>query len=144
MKTKIPIWINVVQTILILIMLQQVYLFYIDHAAVLASGITIQSVADHNLVYEFAGRTATMAIVSIFIMFSQNVKLFVAMFLMNLLREMQETIIDPLFPLANAPVSPTWDIIIHVVIVAIELLAFIKLYQLSKELDSNDATIQAS
>lgn len=107
MKTKIPLWINIIQGILILIMLSQVYLFYVDHTAVLASGITIQSVSDYNLVYEFAGRTATMAIVSICIMFSQDVKLFIAMFLMNLLREIQETIIDPLFPLANAPVSPT-------------------------------------
>ncbi len=130
-KTKIPLWINIVQIILILIMLSQVYLFYVDHDAVLASGITIQSVSDYNLVYEFAARTATMAIVSIFIMFSQQVQLFIAMFLMNLLREIQETVIDPLFPLANAPVSPTWDIIIHVVIVAIELIAFIKLYKIS-------------
>lgn len=133
MQTKIPLWINIVQGILILIMLSQVYLFYIDLDAVLASGITVQTVSDYNLIYEFAGRTATMAIVSIFILFSQNVKLFIAMFLMNLLREIQETIIDPLFPLVNAPVSPTWDIIIHVVIVAIELFAFIKLYKLSRE-----------
>ncbi len=144
MKTKIPLWINIVQGILILIMLSQVYLFYVDHNAVLASGITIQSVADYNLVYEFAARTATMAIVSIFIMFSQNVKLFIAMFLMNLLREIQETIIDPLFPLANAPVSPTWDIIIHLIIVAIELIAFIKLYKMSTELKTNDSEIQTN
>ena len=144
MKTKIPLWINIVQGILILIMLSQVYLFYVDHDAVLASGITIQSVSDYNLVYEFAGRTATMAIVSIFIMFSQNVKLFIVMFLMNLLREIQETIIDPLFPLLNAPVSPTWDIIIHVVIVAIELIAFIKLYKLSTELKINASEIQTN
>ena len=144
MKTKIPLWINIVQGILILIMLQQVYLFYVDHVAVLASGITIQSVSDYNLVYEFAARTLTMAIVSLFIMFSQDVKLFIPMFLMNLLREIQETVIDPLFPLVNAPVSPTWDIIIHVVIVAIELAAFIKLYKLSKALKRNDSETQTN
>ena len=77
--------------------------FIFDHEAVLSSEIKIDGVPDFNLIYEFAGRTATMAIVSIFIMYSQNVKLFIVMFLMNLLREIQETIIDPLFPLTNAP-----------------------------------------
>lgn len=141
MKTKIPLWINVLQGILVLIMLSQVYLFYIDHDSVLASGITIESVPDYNLIYEFAGRTATMAIVSIVIMFLQDVKLFMVMFLMNLLREIQETIIDPLFPLTNAPISPTWDIIIHVVIVIIELIAFINLYKILKEVKKNTSTI---
>jgi hypothetical protein len=96
-------------------------------------------VPDFNLIYEFAGRTVTMAIVSIFIMYSQNVKLFIVMFLMNLLREIQETIIDPLFPLTTAPLSPTGDLVAHIVIVVIELIAFIKLYKISKELRGNDA-----
>ena len=134
MKTKIPLWINIVQGILILIMLSQVYQFFLDHEAVLASGITIETVSDYNLVYEFAARTAVMAIVSIVIMFSQDLKLFLVMFLMNLLREGLETIIDPLFPLINAPGSPAMDLIIHLVIVGIELLAFIKLYKIYKQI----------
>ncbi|NIJ45600.1 hypothetical protein FHR24_002068 [Wenyingzhuangia heitensis] len=132
MKNKIPLWINILQGVLILIMLSQVYQFYFDHNAVTASGININGVADYNLIYEFAARTATMAIVSIFIMFSQDVKLFVAMFLMNVLREGQETIIDPLFPLLNAPASPTMDLVIHIIIVGVELIAFVKLYKISK------------
>ena len=65
-------------------LLQQTYLFYFDHEAVLSSGIKIDGVPDFNLIYEFAGRAATMAIVSIFIMYLQNVKIFMVMFLMNL------------------------------------------------------------
>ena len=79
-----------------------------------------------------------MAIVSIFIMYSQNVNLFIIMFLMNLLREIQETMIDPLIPLINAPLSPTGDLVAHIIIVGIELIAFIKLYKMSKELRKND------
>jgi hypothetical protein len=139
MKTIIPLWINILQCLLILILLQQTYLFYFDHEAVRSSGIKIDGVPDFNLIYEFAGRTVTMAIVSIFIMYSQNVKLFIVMFLMNLLREIQETIIDPLFPLTTAPLSPTGDLVAHIVIVVIELIAFIKLYKISKELRGNDA-----
>ena len=138
MKTKIPVWINILQCLLILILLQQTYLFYINHEAVLSSGINIDGIPDLNLIYEFAGRTATMAIVSIFIMFSQNVKLFLVMFIMNLAREIQETIIDPLFPLSNAPLSPTEDLVAHIVIVFIELIAFIHLYKISKELSKTE------
>ena len=55
----------------------------------MASRAKIDGVSDLNLIYEFAGRTATKAIVSIVIMFLQNLKLFIVMFLMNLLREIQ-------------------------------------------------------
>lgn len=134
---KIPTWISIVQGVLILIMLSQVYLFAMDHDAVRASGITLETVADSNLAYEFAGRTATMALVSLAIMFSKRVELYLAMFGMNVLRESLETIIDPMFPLANAPVSPIWDIIMHVIIVAIEVAAFVTLYRLAKATSSH-------
>ena len=56
---------------------------------------------------------------------------------MNILREGFETIIDPLFPLANAPMSPTGDFIAHLIIVGIEVWAFIKVYNITKEMDEN-------
>ena len=99
MKTSpIPIWINVLQVLLTLIVIQQTLQFYFDLDAVLAYGIEVTSIPDKNLIYEFAGRTGTMAIVSVLIMLSQDVKLFIIMFVMNIFREGQETIIDPLYP----------------------------------------------
>ena len=133
--SSIPIWINILQLLLIMIMLQQTYQFYFDKKTVMASGIIIEGIPTQNLIYEFAARTGTMAIISILILFSQDIKLFIIMFIMNVFREGQETIIDPLFPLANAPVSPTADLILHIVIVAIEfgaLLKLIKIYKVSK------------
>ncbi len=127
---RIPLWITIVQGVLVLIMLSQVYLFFVDHDAVRDSGITIETVADHNLAYEFGARTLTMALVSIVIMVWQRAEPFLAMFLMNILREGQETIIDPIFPLANAPVSPMWDVVMHLVIVGAEVWAFVRLYQI--------------
>ena len=97
MKLKIPLWINIVQFLLILILLQQTYLFYFNHEAVLASGVKIDGVPDLNLIYEFAGRTATMAIVSIVIMFPQNLKLFMLMFLMNLLQKYKKQLLTLFF-----------------------------------------------
>lgn len=131
-RSTIPMWINILQILLTLILLQQTYQFYFNLDAVLASGIEITGVPDKNLVYEFAGRTGTMAIISILIMLSQDVKLFIIMFIMNVLREGQETIIDPLYPLINAPVSPTTDLILHLVIVSIEIIALLKLFGIYK------------
>ena len=74
LKTSaIPMWINILQILLTLILVQQTYQFYFNLDAVLASGIEITGVPDKNLVYEFAGRTGTMAIISILIMLSQDV-----------------------------------------------------------------------
>tara|TARA_R110001583_G_scaffold31479_1_gene107632 strand:- start:3595 stop:4047 length:453 start_codon:yes stop_codon:yes gene_type:complete len=136
LNKKIPMWVNIVQGILILIMLQQVYMFFFDHQAVAASGISVDGSSPNlNLLYEFAARTATMAIISIFVMISQNPRYFIVILLMNLLREGQETIIDPLFPLLNAPVSPMGDLLIHIAIIAIELWAFITVLKIVREMD---------
>lgn len=138
MNTKIPIWINVLQVLLTLVMLQQTYMFYLNHQAVADSGILIEGVPNLNLLYEFAGRTATMALVSIFVLISQNPRYFVVVLLMNLLREGQETIINPLFPLANAPMAPSGDFALHVLIVAIELWAFIAMLRIVRQLDETE------
>ena len=137
---KIPLWVNIVQVILTLIMLQQVYIFYFDHAVVAASGIMVEGVPNLNLLYEFAGRTATMALTSIVVLITQNPRYFLVVLLMNLFREGQETIIDPLFPLLNAPMSPTGDFVMHLVIIAIELLAFITVFKIVKKMDKSEVT----
>ena len=112
-------------------------MFAFNHQAVLASGIQIDGVANLNLLYEFASRTFVMAIISLFVLVSQNPRYFLVVLLMNILREGFETIIDPLFPLANAPMSPTGDFIAHLIIVGIEVWAFIKVYNITKEMDEN-------
>lgn len=130
--SPIPTWINIVQILLTMIVIQQTYQFYFDIDAVSASGITTEGIPNKNLIYEFAGRTGTMAVISILIMLSQDVKLFIIMFVMNVFREGQETIIDPLYPLANATVDPTTDLILHIIIVAIEIMALLKLINIFK------------
>ena len=130
--SNIPIWINILQVLLLFILIQQTYQFYFDIDAVLASGIQIDGIPNKNLIYEFAGRTGTMAIVSILILLSQDVKLFIIMFVMNVFREGQETIIDPMYPLVNAPVTPTIDLVMHIIIVAIEIGALAQLIKIYK------------
>ena len=130
--SHIPTWINIVQILLTMIIIQQTYQFYFDIDAISASGIITEGIPNKNLIYEFASRTGTMAVISILIMLSQDVKLFIIMFVMNVFREGQETIIDPLYPLVNAPVDPTTDLILHIIIVAIEIMALLKLINIFK------------
>jgi len=135
---KIPLWVNILQAVLIAIMLQQVYLFYLDHQAVADSGIAVDgSNANINLLFEFAARTATMAFVSLIVLLTQNPRYLLVILLMNIIREGQETIIDPLFPLVNAPASPMGDFLIHIVILALEVWAFIAVYKIVKRLDKH-------
>ncbi len=132
-KTKIPLWVNIMQGILILIMLGQVYMYFFNHEMMLDSGIQVEGNPMLNLVYEMGARTLVMAIVSIYVMITQNPKQFLVVLLMNIIREGQEMIIDPLYPVLNAPASPTADFWIHVVIVVIEILAFVAVYKIAKK-----------
>ncbi len=130
---QIPIWVNILQAILILIMLAQVYMYFFNHQMMVDSGIPIEGVPTLNLIYEMGARTLVMAIASIFVLFTQDPKQFIVVLLMNIFREGQEMIIDPLFPLLNAPASPTVDFWIHVVIVVIEIWAFITVLKISRQ-----------
>jgi len=138
LNTRIPIWVNIVQILLVLIMLAQVYMYFFDHQAMADSGIPVDSVPMKNLVYEMGARTLVMAIAAIFVLITQNPKQFLVVLLMNIFREGQEMIIDPLFPVANAPASPVADFWLHVIIVAIEILAFIAVLRIVRQEDKAD------
>lgn len=138
--SKIPIWVNIVQMILTGIMLMQVYWNYGDHPLLLEQGVTIEGVPDLNLIYTLGGRTATMAAGAIFVLITQIPKQFLVVLFMNIIREGQEMFIDPLFPVANADATPIVDFGIHVVIVAIEILAFIAVYRIVRREDKADGS----
>ena len=132
-KLKIPIWVNVVQGILILIMIGQVYMYFFNHEMMAETGVAVEGTPMLNLVFEMGARTFVMVLVSIYVLITQDRKQFLVVLLMNIFREGQEMIIDPLYPVLNAPASPTTDFWIHVVIVAIEILAFITVFRLIKK-----------
>ena len=132
-RSKIPLWVNVVQAILILIMLGQVYMYFFNHQMMANTGVSVEGAPMLNLIYEMGARTLVMVIASIYVMITQDPKQFLVVLLMNIIREGQEMIIDPLFPILNAPASPAIDFWIHVVIVVIEILAFLTVFRLSKK-----------
>ena len=132
-KSRIPLWVNIMQAILVLIMLAQVYMYFLNHQMMADTGVLVEGTPMLNLVYEMGARTLVMVIASIYVMITQNPKQFLVVLLINIFREGQEMIIDPLYPILNAPVSPTADFWIHVVIVAIEILAFIVVFKSTKK-----------
>ena len=136
-NSRIPVWVNVVQILLTLIMLMQVFWNYVDHELLLEQGITLAGVPDLNMVYTLGGRTATMAAAAIFVLITQNPSQYLVVLFMNIVREGQEMFIDPLFPLANADAAPAVDFGIHIVIVAIEILAFIAVFKITRQEDND-------
>ena len=130
---KIPLWINIMQAVLIIIMLSQVYMYFFNHQMMAATGVAVEGTPTLNLIYEMGARTFVMVIASIYVMVKQDPKQYLVILLMNIVREGQEMIIDPLFPILNAPATPMVDFLIHVVIVAIEIWAFITVLKISRQ-----------
>ena len=72
LKSDIPIWVNVLQVLLTLIILGQVYMYFVDHDLLAATGVTVNGTPGLNLVYVMGGRTLTTAAASIFVLITQN------------------------------------------------------------------------
>lgn len=129
-KSRIPLWVNIMQAILILIMVVQVFEYFFDHDSLRAAGILIDGDPSLNLVYEMGARLGVIVIASVFVMVTQDPKQYLVVLLMNVAREGQEMIIDPLYPVADAPASPAVDFAIHVVIVVVEIVALVTVLRL--------------
>lgn len=128
--SRIPIWVNIFLMLLVALMAMQVIQFYFNHQSLLDAGITIETSADKNIIYTTAGRLVAMIAATIFVLITQNPRQFLVVLLMSIFRESQEMIIDPLFPYANAPAPPVVDFAVHVVIVALEITAFIIVFRI--------------
>jgi hypothetical protein len=131
-NSSIPIWVNIFLIFLILIMAMQVYWFYFNHQILIDAGISIQGKPDLNIVYTTAGRLVAMIAASIFVLITQNPNQYLIVLFMSIFREGQETFIDPLFPYANAGPA-TVDIGMHIIIVALEIWAFVIVWRIIKK-----------
>jgi len=96
-------------------------------------GILFVGAPDQNIMYTTAGRLVAMIAASIFVLITQNPNQYLVVLFMSIFREGQEMFIDPLFPYANAPAPPIADFGMHVVIVALEIAAFIVVYRIARQ-----------
>ncbi|MEM7271684.1 MAG: hypothetical protein AAF547_01275 [Actinomycetota bacterium] len=134
--SPIPLWINLLLVALILLMSVQVYWNYFDNQVLLDSGITIQGDPDQNVIYTTAGRLVAMIVASLFVLVTQNPAQYLVVMLMSAVREAQEGVIDPLYPMDDAATSPVVDLLVHIAIVAAEVAALIVLYRLARQRDA--------
>lgn len=132
-KSRIPLWVNIMQAVLILIMAVQVFEYYFDHDALVAAGLQVEGDPSLNLIYEMGARLGVMVIAAVYVMITQDPKQYLVVLIMNVFREAQEMIIDPLYPVADAQASPLVDFLIHVVIVVIEIAALVTVYKIVRQ-----------
>ena len=132
-KSLIPIWVNVLMVLLLLFMSIQVYWFYIDHAFLVEAGIETNGEPNLNVLYTTAARLLAMIVATLFVIVTQNPHGALVVLIMSIFREGQEMIIDPLYPYANSPASPAMDFGAHVVIVALEIAAFITVLRRTRQ-----------
>ncbi len=132
-KTKIPLWVNIMQAVIILIMAVQIFELFFNHDAIRAAGWETEGDPALNLIYEMGARLTVMVVASIFVMITQNPAQYLVVLLMNVVRESLEGIIDPLYPVADAPAGPLVDFGLHVIIVAIELAALITVARIARK-----------
>ena len=140
---RIPLWVNIMQGALVLIMAVQVYEHFFNHSALTAAGWETEGDPALNLVYEMGARLAVMVVASVFVMITQNPAQYLVVLIMNVVRESLEGVIDPLYPVADAPASPMADFLIHVVIVAIEVAALIAVARIVKR-ERESMTLQST
>ena len=131
-NSPIPIWVNVFLVFIVVFMVPQAFWNYFDHQYLLDAGISIYGDPDKNVLYTTAGRLVAMIGASIFVLITQNPAQHAVVWFMSILREGQEMFIDPLFPYANSPAAPIVDFGMHVVIVTLEIAAFVTVYRLAR------------
>jgi len=128
-------WVNIFMLILLAFMGIQIYWFYFNHPFLLEAGITIHGEPDLNIMYTTAARLGAMVAATVFVLITQNPHQYLVVLLMSIFREGQEMFIDPLYPYANAPNSPAGDFAVHLLIVALEIAAFIVVLRRARQQD---------
>jgi uncharacterized membrane protein len=129
MKTKIPIWINILQVVILAILTFQTYACYFN-PSLLYSGFTVDAVTA-KMIYILAGRNAVMMVISIITLVRQDARFYSFAFLMHSLRELQDMFIVPLTG------EPFFIFFVFLFVFVIpEITAYIKLNKLAKEMEA--------
>ena len=127
MKTKIPIWINILQVLILAILTFQTYASYFN-PSLLSPGPVVDSTSA-KIIYTLAGRNAVMMVISILALVRQDARFYSFAFLMHSLRELQDMFITPL---TGAPFAIFFVFLI--VFVIPEITAYLKLNKLANEI----------
>jgi hypothetical protein len=132
MKTKIPLWINILQGIIFAILAFQTYACYFNPQAFYPDVATDS--ATRQALYVLGGRNALMAVISLLALVKQNPRFYSFAFIMHSLRELQDMFILPLTgePGTGAIIN---FFVFLIVFVIPEVTAYIKLNRMANELE---------
>ena len=126
MKIKIPVWINILQVIILAILTFQTYASYFN-PSLLSPGLMVDS-ASAKIIYTLAGRNAVMMVISIIALVRQDARFYSFAFLMHSLRELQDMFIAPLTGGGLAVFF-----VFLIVFVIPEIIAYFKLNKIAME-----------
>lgn len=128
MKTKIPLWINILQVVILAILSFQTYACYFN-PSLLYPGFTVDEVTAKTI-YVLAGRNAVMMVISIIALVRQNPRFYSFAFLMHSLRELQDMFIVPLTG------EPFFIFFVFLFVFVIpEITAYLKLNKMANEME---------
>ncbi len=128
MKTKIPIWINILQIVILAILTFQTYACYFNPQLIYPEFILNAESA--KMIYVLAGRNAVMMVISIIALVRQNPRFYSFAFLMHSLREAQDMFITPLTS------GQYFIFFVFLFVFTIpEILAYLKLNKMANEME---------
>jgi len=126
MKTKTPIWINILQVVILAILSFQTYACYFNPKLIYPEVPVNTDTA--KMIYVLAGRNAVMMVISIIALVRQNPRFYSFAFLMHSLRELQDMFITPLTS------GQYFIFFVFLFVFTIpEILAYIKLNKIANE-----------
>ena len=131
MTTRIPLWINALQLMILAILSLQAYACYFN-PGLIYPGVVVDS-ANAKMIYVLAGRNTVMAVISIIALAMQKPGFYSFAFLMHGLRELQDTFIAPM---TGAPIGVLF--IFLFVFVIPEIIAFLKLRKMANRAHAGD------
>ena len=128
MKTKNPVWINILQVVILGILTFQTYSCYFN-PQLLYPGITVDE-NSAKMIYVLGGRNAVMMVISIIALVRQNPRFYSFAFLMHSLRDFQDMFIAPL---TGGGIVVFFVFLI--VFVTPEILSYLKLNKMANEME---------
>lgn len=124
MQTDIPLWIDLLQIVILAILSRQAFNCYFHPEKIYPE---ITGAPARKVVYVLAGRNTVMVVISFLALVWQNPAFLCFAFLMHSLRESQDMFI---IPLTNPPGSRVKVFFIFLIVFVIpEILAVVTLYQ---------------
>ncbi|MCX6056877.1 MAG: hypothetical protein NTW69_01835 [Chloroflexi bacterium] len=94
MKIKIPIWINLLQVVILGILTFQTYACYLNPKSIYPDFVFDANTS--KMVYTLASRNAVMMVISLIALVRQDARFYSFAFLIHSLRELQDMFIVPL------------------------------------------------